>query len=163
LAASAVAFDVSSPGRLRGFVDGYGVELRTYLREPSLQERRGIASNKSFIEARCTLLPPLATGLVVKPPHSVELHLFGFHNFDLGNRDDVQIGDARLDEALEIRGEPAHILPLFTPELRALLHSLLDDAYEVTLLDTGVVLARRRRRLSPASSTPRCAAKCSAS
>jgi hypothetical protein len=139
---SAVAFDLNSPGRLRGFIDGYGVELRTYLRKPSLEERRGIASNKSFIEARCTMLPPLATGLVVKPPHSVELQLFGFHNFDLGNRDDVQIGDARLDEALEIRGEPAHILPLFTPELRALLHSLLDGAYEVTLLDTGVALAR---------------------
>jgi hypothetical protein len=139
----------AATARLRGFIDGYGVELRAAPGAPVSQTLPGVGG-ASRIEARCTMLPPLATGLVVETTPA-RGQVSGLHRFELGDRDDVQIGDARLDAALVIRGEPAHILPLFTPELRTLLHTLLDGGYQVTLLDTGVAL-RRQVDLSDATS-----------
>lgn len=139
----------SAVPRLRGFLDGYGVELRGVGADRAPLTSRGgyharqpgEAVGEAF-EARCIMLPPLSAGLVVRSnPASGPA---GFERFDLGERADVKVGDARLDEALEIRGEPAHILPLFTAEVRALLHALLDDGYRLTLLDTGVSLTRSK-------------------
>ncbi|MEJ7729395.1 MAG: hypothetical protein WKG00_09270 [Polyangiaceae bacterium] len=140
-----------APGRLRGFIDGYGVELRIAPGGAVSRTLPGVGvPGASRIEARCAMLPPLAAGLVVETAPA-QGQVSGLHRFELGDRDDVQIGDARLDAALVIRGEPAHILPLFIPEVRALLQTLLDGGYQLTLLDTGVAL-RRQVSLSDAAS-----------
>ena len=132
--------------RLRGFLDGYRVEMRGVEHAP-VTSRGGFRApfpgetSTAGVEARCMLLPPMATGLVARTtpalggPRAID-------RLDLGEREDVQIGDEQLDAALEIRGEPRHILPLFTAQIRGMLHVLLDHGYGLALLDTGVSLTR---------------------